>query len=91
MVGHTPEYFCKFDKQYPYFICQSEPIFDHTVLKNFAYGLHMNDDFCKVPGLHYHVIVSNNQLPDSFKSTESKPFSIPCLFTCFKLLFFVEK
>ena len=46
----------------------------------------MNDDICKVPGSHYHVIASNDQLPNSFKPTASKPFIIPCLFTCIKLL-----
>ena len=46
----------------------------------------MNDNFCNVPGSHYHVIASNDQLPDSLNSTASKPFIIPCLFTCFKLL-----
>ena len=86
MVERTPEYFPQFVKQYRYFICQKEPIFDHRVTKNFAYSLHLNDDFCKVPGFHYHVIASNDQLPDSFKSSASKPFIIPCLFTCFKLL-----
>ena len=86
MVERTPEYFSQFAKQYRYFICQSQPIFDHTVTKKFANSVHMNDDFCKVPGFHYHVIASTYQFPDSFKSTASKPFSIPCLFTCFKLL-----
>ena len=86
MVERTPEYFRQFAEQYRYFISRSEPIFDHTVTKHFAYSLHMNDDFCKAPGSHYHVIASNDQLPDSFKSTASKPFIIPCLFTCFKLL-----
>ena len=86
MVERTPEYFRQYSKQYRYFICRSEPIFDHTVTQNFGYSLHMNDDFCKVPGSHYHVIASNDQLPNSFKSTASKPFIIPCLFTCFKLL-----
>ena len=46
----------------------------------------MNVDVCKVPGFHYLVIASNDQLPDSFRSTASKPFSKHCLFTCFKLL-----
>ena len=46
----------------------------------------MNVGVCKVPGFHYHVIASNDQLPDSFRSTASKPFSIHCLFTCFKVL-----
>ena len=86
MVERTPEDIRQFAKQYSYFICRSEPIFDHTVKKNFAYSLHMIDDFFKVPGSHYHVIASNDQLPDSFKSTASKTFIIPCLFTCFNLL-----
>ena len=86
MVERTPVYFRQFAKQYRYFICQSQPRFDHTVTKNFAYSFHMNDDFCKVPGFHYHVIASNDQLRDFFKFSASKPFSIPCLFTCFKLL-----
>ena len=56
MVERTPEYFRQFSKQYNYFICRSEPIFDHTITKNFAYSLNMNDDFCKVPGSHFQVI-----------------------------------
>ena len=76
----------QFAKQYRYFICRSEPIFDHTVTKNFAYCLQMNDDFCKAPGSHYHVIASNDHFPDPFRSTASKLFIINCLVTCFKLL-----
>ena len=86
MVERTANYFRQFSKQYRYFICRSEPIFDQTLTKNFAYSLHMNEKFCKVPGSHYHNVTSNDQLPNSFKSTASKPFIIPCLFTCFKLL-----
>ena len=41
---------------------------------------------CNIPGFHYHVFASKDQLPDSFKSTASKPFSITCLFNCFQLL-----
>ena len=86
MVERTPEFFRQFSKQNRYFLCQSEPMFDNTVTKNFAYSLHMNDDFCKVPGSHYHVIASNDQLPNCFKSAASKLFIIHCLLTCFKLL-----
>ena len=82
MVERTPEYFRQFAEQYRFFICKSEP----KVTKNFPYNLRMNDNLCKVPGFHYYVIAFNDQLPDSFKSTASKPFIIPCLFTCFKLL-----
>ena len=86
MVERTPEYFRQCAKQYRYFICQSEPIFDLTKTRNFAYSLIMNDDFYKVPGFHYHVTASNDQLPDSFKSTAFKQFSIACIFTSFVLL-----
>ena len=86
LVERTPEYFRQLAKQYRYFICRCEPKFHHTVTKNFAYSLHMDDDFCRVPGSHYHVIASNDQLPDSFKSKASKQFIIHCLFTGFKLL-----
>ena len=86
MVERTPEYFGQFAKHYRYFICQSDPMFDRTVTKNFAYSSHINGDFCKVPGFHYHIIASHDQLPDSFKTTASKPFSMPCIFTLFKLL-----
>ena len=85
VVGHTHEHSCQFAKQYRYFICQSEPIFDHAVPKNSAYSLRMNEDFCKVPGFHYHIIASNDQLSDFFKSTASNSFSITFLFTCFKI------
>ena len=85
MVERRPDYFRQFAKQYRYFICQSNPMFDHTVTKNFAYNLNVKDDFCKVPGFHYDVIASNDQLPDSLKSTASKQFSIPCLFASCKL------
>ena len=49
MFERTPESECfrQFAKQYLYFISQSEPIFGHTVTKNFAYSLHMNDVFVK--------------------------------------------
>ena len=86
MVERTPDYIRLFAKQYCFFICRVEPKFDHTLTKNFTYSLHMNDDFCKVPGSHYHVINLNDQLRDSFKSTASKSIIISCLFPCFKLL-----
>ena len=46
----------------------------------------MNEKFCIVTAFLYHVIASNDQLPDSFKSAASGFFSITFLFTCFKLL-----
>ena len=37
-------------------------MFDHTVTKNFAYSLHMNDDFRKVPGFHYVIAPTSQAL-----------------------------
>ena len=45
-----------------------------------------NEDHCKVQQFHCHVIAAFDQLPQSFKDTSSKPYTIPCLFTCFQLL-----
>ena len=66
----------------------SEPIFNHKVTENFDYSLHMSYNFCNLPRYHYHVISSNDKLPDSFKSIASKPLSTPFLLICFKL--FIE-
>ena len=54
--------------------------------KNFAYSQHKNEDHCKIQQFHYHVIAAVDQFPQSFKDTSSKPYTIPCLFTCFQLL-----
>ena len=87
MFERTPESKCflQFAEQKFYFISQSEPIFCHTVTKNFAYSLYMNDEFFK--GFHYHVIASNDQLPDSFKCTASKTFQYTLPFHVFKTIY----
>ena len=36
--------------------------------------------------LHYHVLATVDHLPQFFKDTSSKPYTIPRLFTCFQLL-----
>ena len=60
-------------------------IWQHSKKKS-ADSLRMYDYFCKVPGFPYHIIASNDQFPDSFRSTASKPCSIPFLLTCLELL-----
>ena len=45
-----------------------------------------NEEHCKIQQFHYHVIAAVDQLPQSFKDTSSKPYTITCLFTCFQLL-----
>ena len=86
MFERTPEYFRQFQKLFRYFICNSEPQFESNPTKNFAYSQYKNEDHCKIQQFHYHVIAASDQLPQSFKDTSSKPYTIPCLFTCFQLL-----
>ena len=86
MFERTPECFRQFQKLFRYFVCNSEPQFDSNLTKNFAYSQHKNEDHCKIQHIHCHVIASVDQLPQSFKDTSSKPYTTPCLLTCFQLL-----
>ena len=86
MFERTPEYFQQFQKLFRFFMCNTEPQFDFTLTKHFAYSQHKNEHHCKIQQFHYHVIAAFHQLPQSFKDTSSQPYTIPCLFTCFQLL-----
>ena len=86
MFERTPEYYQQFQKLFRYFICNTEPQFDSNLTKNFAYSQLKIEDPCKIQPFHYHVIAAFDQLLQSFKDTSSKPYTIPCLFTCFQLL-----
>ena len=48
--------------------------------------MHENNNFCRIKEQHYHVIAALDQLTESFKKNSSKPYSIPCLYTYFRLL-----
>ena len=85
MFERTPEYFRQFQKLFRYFICNSEPQIHSNLTKNFAYS-QRKKDHCKIQQFHYHVIAAVDQLQQSLKDTSSKPYTIPCLFTCFQLL-----
>ena len=86
MFERTPEYFRQFQNFFRYFIGITEPQFDSNLTKNFAYSQNKKEDRCKIQQFHYHVIAAFDQLPQSFEDTSSKPYTIPCLFTCFQLL-----
>ena len=86
MFERTPEYFRQFQKLFRYFVCNSEPQFDSNLTKNYTYSQHKNEYHCKVQQVHCHHIAVDQQLPQSYKDTSSKPYTIPCLFTSFQLL-----
>ena len=86
MPERTPESFRQFHKHFRYFISNSEPQFDSNLTKNIAYSQHKNENLCNIKQFLYHVIAAVDQLPQSFKDTSSKPYALPCLFTCFQVL-----
>ena len=70
-----------------YFVCRSELMFDTKGNNNsFAYSLHENNSFCRIKEQYYNVIAALYQVTEAFKKNSSKPYSIPCLYTCFRLL-----
>ena len=81
-LERATEQFLQFVRQYRYFICQIEPIFNNKVTKSFDNILHMIDDSFKVPEFHYHVIASNEKLPEScvlHQNRSAYPVSPPFL------------
>ena len=85
MYERSPGFFKQFQKNFKYFISEEKPNF--SSLKNFAFCMHFESVHCDYnPTNHYHVLIDVSEFSaDSLKQT--KPCSVPCLFTTFKYLF----
>ena len=89
MYERSLEFFVPFQKKFKIFIIDSEPIFQKTNTNSFAYVLHEKKfDFCDSKSVHYHVLAEISKDPEDFKKTNSKGYSVPCLYSCFKSLIF---
>ena len=89
MYERSPKFFVPFQKKFKFFITDSEPIFQKTNTNNFAYVLHEKKfDFCDSKSVHYHVLAEISKVPEDFKKINSKGYSVPCLYSCFKSLIF---
>ena len=80
-----------FERNLRIFTILSVQVSQNLVLKKlttvFAYNLHENTNFWRIKEQHYHVIAALHQVEKAYKKISSKPYSILCLCTCFRLLF----
>ena len=85
MYERSPGFFKQFQKNFKYFISEEKPNF--SSLKNFAFCMHFESVHCDYnPTNHYHVLIDVSEFSADFLK-QTKPCSVPCLFTTFKYLF----
>ena len=74
-----------FRKNFKYLILEEKP--NYSCLKNFAFCMHFESIHCDYsPTNHYHVLIDVSEFSADFLK-QTKPCSVPCLFTIFKYLF----
>ena len=85
MYERSPGFFKQFQKNFQYFI--SEEKLNFSCLKNFAFCMHFENVHCDCnPTNHYHVLIDVSEFSADFLK-QTKPCSVPCLFTTFNYLF----
>ena len=85
MYERSPGFFKQFQKNFKYFISEEKPNF--SSLKNFAFCMHFESVHCDYnPTNHYHVLIDVSEFSADFLK-QTKPCSVPCIFTTFKYLF----
>ena len=88
MYERSPEFFNKFKKNFRYFIVDNKPDLTHQS-KNWAFVLHNHSTkVCSLTSPHYHVLVDTSTCPNARNILDASPYSVPCLYTCFKELLF---
>ena len=85
MYKRSPGFFKQLQKNFKYLITEEKPNF--FCLKNFAFCMHFESIHCDYnPTNHYHVLIDVAEFSADFLK-QTKPCSVPCLFTTFKYLF----
>ena len=80
VLQQHPSYFEDFSKKFKFYICLNKPLLP---VDNYALAVHNSDNnYCKVKrGAHYHLML--------FEDTpvyEAGAMTVPCPYSCFKLL-----
>ena len=89
MYEFSPKFFVPVQKKFNFFIFDSEPNFQKTNTKIFAYMMHEKKfGFCENNSVHCNVSAEISKIPDAFKRISSKGYSVTCLYSCFKSLIF---
>ena len=85
MYERFPGFFKQFQKIFKYFITEEKPNF--SCLKNSASCMPFESIHCDYnPTNHYHVLIDVSEFSADFLK-QTKPCTVPCLFTTFKYLF----
>ena len=86
MFERSPGYFKQFQKALKYSVCEEKP--ELNGLKNYAVCGHFENPFCTLKTNLYHVLVDTSDVTNSSdKSKFKKSYTVPCLYTTFKILF----
>ena len=86
MFEQSPGFFKQFQKPFKFSVCDEKP--ELNVVKNYAVCVHFENPFCTLKTNHYHVLVDTSDVTKSSdKSKIKKSYTVPCLYTTFKILF----
>ena len=88
MYERSPDYFRQFQKSFCFLLFFCKPNLDKNKITNFAFAYHQKSLFCHNSSVHYHVLISSENLASLEGTDSSKAYAIPCLFTCFKYLIY---
>ena len=88
MCERSPDYFRQFRKSFRFLLFFCKPNSDKNKIANFAFAYHQKSFFCHNSSVHYHVLISSENLSSLEGTDSSKAYAIPCLFTCFKCLIY---
>ena len=84
----SSDFFRKFQKRFLFFILEEEPALDTSQFSTFAYSFHEEpSEFCKKVCPHYHLLIEKQNVKECPQLSSLSSSNVPCLFTCFKILF----
>ena len=85
MFERSPGYFKQFQKAFKFSVCDEKQ--ELNGVKNML-CVHFENPFCTLKTNHYHVLVDTSDVTKSpDKSKLKKIYTVPCLYTTFKILF----
>ena len=86
MFERSPGFFKEFQKAFKFSVCDEKP--ELNGVKFYAVCVHFENPFCTLKTNHYQVLVDTSDVTKSSdKSKIKKSYTVPCLYTTFKILF----
>ena len=88
MYERSPDYFRQFQKSFRFLLFFFKPNLDKNKIANFGFAYHQKNLFCHNSSVHYHVLISSENLSSLEGTDSAKAYAKPCLFICFKCLIY---